>query len=169
MGDDSMESDKTIFVLSDRRWLLLRISPLVFIAICLAVTLFFVGIVFPEAPWDQLPAKLPGFLARVDWIKAAPDLAMFGVVFAQLLYIARAQRLEQLTLSPEGIRYTSPLPPMLKRLKPDWFLPWHQVEKAELGFMGARLVNEAQVWLALSSPFGKRNIFPALWVDPCSY
>lgn len=167
---DLMESDKTILALGDKRWLSLRMSPLMFISIFLAVTVLpIVYIIFPDTPTDQLLAKLPDLLAKIDWVRAAPNLVMLCVVFGQILYVTRAQRLERLTLSPDGIQYTSPLPSMLKQLKPDWFLPWHQVKKAELGIIGARLVNETQARLTLSSSSGKRHIFPALWVDPGNY
>ena len=128
-----------------------------------------VTIIFPGASWDQLFAKLPELFAGINWGKAIPDLAMLGIVFGQPLYVMRAQKVERLTLSPEGIRYTSPLPSILKRFKPDWFLPWSLVSKAELGTLNGKLVNSALVQLTLVTSSEKRRIRAAVWVDPENY
>lgn len=173
-----MGSDKTILVLSDKRWLSSRMSPLMFVSIFLAFTVlpivYISTVIFPNASWDQLLAKLTEFLSKIDWshidwTNTVLNLAMLGFVFGQILYLTRAQKLERLTLSSDGIQYISPLPSILKQFKPDWFLPWRQVNTAELGTFNGRLVNSAHVQLTLSSSSEKRSIFAALWVDSENY
>lgn len=173
-----MASNNTILVLSDKRWLSVRMSLLMFTSIFLAVTVlpivYIATVIFPNASWEQLFAKLIEFLSkidwsRVDWTNTVLNLVMLGLVFGQILYLTRAQKLERLMLSPDGIRYTSPLPSFLQQFKPDWFLPWSQVNKAELGTLNGRLVNSALVQLTLSSSSEKRCIFPAVWVDSENY
>lgn len=166
-------SNKTTLVLSDKRTLSSKISPLAFIALFFAVTVlplvYIFTVIFPDAPWDQLFAKLPEMLGKIDWPRAVLNLAMIGVVFGQIVYLSWAKKRERLTLSPDGIRYTSPLPNMLKQFKPDWFLPWSQVTKAELGALNGRLISAAFVPLTLFTSSEKQRIFAALWVDSENY
>ena len=149
-----------------------------FIIIILVVTvlpfILIFTVTFPDAPWDQLFAKLPEFISKFDWShfdvpRTILNLAMLGFAFGQIPYLARAQKLERLTLSPDGIQYTSPLPALLKQFKPDWFLAWSQVNKAELGALSGRLIDTALVQLTLSSSSEKQRISPAVWVDAENY
>lgn len=173
-----MECGKSILVLSDKQWLSSRKSPLMFIAVLSAFTVltlvYLLTVIFPNVSWDQLFAKLAESLGKidwshVDWTNTVFNLVMLGFPFGLFLYSIRAQKLERLTLSPDGIQYTSPLPSIFKRFKPDWFLPWNQVNKAELGALYGRLESSAIVQLTLSTLSEKRSIFAALWVDPENY
>jgi hypothetical protein len=129
--------------------------------------------IFPDAPWEKLPALLISKLSSTDWTSALlrhfDKVIMFGVVLGQFVYLGRAQKLERLTLSRDGISYTSPLPHMLKRFKPDWSLAWHEIQKAELGTFHARQRNPEFALLTLVSATGKRQLFPAHWVDAKNY
>lgn len=168
-----MTSYKTILVLSDKHALSSKISPLAFAAIFFAITvlalIYIFTVIFPDAPWEQFFSKLPEILGKLDWTRAILNLAMLGLVLGQIVYLSWAKERERLTLSPDGIRYASPLPPILKQFKPDWFLPWSQVTKAELGIWNGRLINPTFVPLTLFTSSGQRSIFAARWVDPENY
>ena len=168
-----MEGNKTTFILSDKRWFPAQRVFLIF-GLLLAITFLLVVLaiitIFPDAPWEQLPAKLTERIGTVDWWHAffrhLDAVAILGIVLGQILYQIRAKKLERLTLSPDGIRYTSPLPHVLKRFKPDWLLQWGQVKKAELGTLNGRLIQPGLVLLTFTSESGKRKIYPTHWVDP---
>ncbi len=173
-----MGFDKKILVLADKRWLRMRTSPwllVVLFLVVLAVLLaYLVILIFPEAPWDELPARLKQFLAHIDWAhidwtKTLTNLAMLGIVIGQAIYLRWAAQRERLTLSPDGLRYTSPLPDSLKRLRPDWFLPWDEIHKVELSAPQNHLISANLVSMTLYASSGKRRIFPAVWVDPATY
>ena len=172
-----MEIDQTTIVLCDKRWINVWKSSLIAVPIVLLVMtaafIFALSTIFPDAPWEELPAFCSKSSGTVDWAHALLrhfDLViMTAAVFAQILYLNRVQRLERLTLSADGIHYVSPLPPMLKRLKPDWSLPWTQVRKVELGTLNARPRNAEFALLTFVSATDKRRIFPLHWVDANNY
>jgi hypothetical protein len=172
-----LELNKTVLVLSDKRWLPHRGPASKIFTLMLAVLaiapLLAIAYIFRDAPWERLPEKLAGIITTTDWPRALlhqlDKLAMLGVVLGQLYLMKRARKLERLTLSPAGIQYTSPLPDFLKRFKSDWFFPWNQVQKAELGVPNIRAHDPQFVMLTLTSASGKQRIFPAHWVDPDRY
>jgi hypothetical protein len=172
-----LEINQTTIVLRDKRWIFFWKSSLIpasLVMVVMTVALIIaLTAIFPDAPWEKLPAILAKKLGSVDWMHAFLGhfdmVIMFGVVFGQFFYLGRVQTLERLTLSPDGISYTSPLPRMLKRFKPDWSLPWNQVQKAELSALGIRLQGPEFALLTLISAADKRRIFPAHWVDANHY
>lgn len=172
-----METTHPTIVLSDKRWLNFRKSFLttfvLFLAVTVTATIFVMAMIFPDAPWERLHAVLGRDLHSVDWahvLLAHFDLVlMTSLVCAQFLYLNRAQKLERLTLSPAGISYTSPLPPVLRRFKPDWSLSWCEIGKIELGMAGTGVQNPEFALLTFVTSTGKRRIFPGRWVDAGNY
>jgi hypothetical protein len=175
--DTKVENDQSTLVLSDKRWLHIwkatLIPLLLFLVVMTVAAVLALTAIFPDAPWDKLPTLLVARLSTVDWAHALlghlDQLIIFMVVLGQFLYLGRVQKLERLTLSPEGIGYTSPLPRMLKRFKPDWSLAWDQIQKAEVGSFSTRMRNPEFALLTLISGTNKRQIFPVHWVDANNY
>ncbi|MDO8988168.1 MAG: hypothetical protein Q7U91_00880 [Sideroxyarcus sp.] len=169
--------DTSTIVLCDRRWLNLRKTVLLPAALVLAAMIaamvFALTVILPDGLWDKLPALIVEKLSKLNWGDALlghlDGLFLFCIILGQILYLKQAQQFERLTLSPDGIRYTSPLPRILKRLKPDWSLAWNEVCKAELGSLNARLNNPEFVLLTLYSAAGKQRIFPVHWVNAGNY
>lgn len=176
MGTDFMGSGRATLVLSDKRWLISLSSLLMFLTISLAIVMLvavlLAVIILPDIPKEQLSLKLLAKLSTVDWTRAFFKhfdlVAGIGVLIGYIWYLNRARKLERLTLSPEGIQYTSPLPQSLKRLRPDWSLSWQQVEKTELG-MNGKIQNPEFVLLTFMYGTKKRRVFPTRWVNPASY
>ncbi len=172
-----MEVDHSILVLSDKRWLPHRgtaskIATLILVLLAIA-PLLAIAYVFRDAPWERLPEGLAASLTTNDWPRALlhhlDKLAMLGVVLAQFYLVKRARMFERLTLSPAGIQYTSPLPNVLRRFKSDWFIPWDQVQKTELGVPSVRAHDPQFVILTLTTASEKQRILPAHWVNPENY
>lgn len=173
-----MECGKKTLVLVDKRHLQAHIPPWLFVVLLLAVTIlpfaFLTAAMSPEVSWGAAVGKSLESLrtikwSQLNWSKMLSSLAMIGFAFVQIIYLNWAKKNERLTLSPDGIRYTSPLPVSLKRLQPDWFLPWNGISTIELDALNGRLINANLVRMTLTSPTEKRRIFPAVWVDPTTY
>lgn len=168
-----MEFDKKTIVLRDKRWLDLWKVSLLPVALVMAgmtaAVIFALTVIFPDALWRKLPQIISGQLGAIDWSHALLNrfdlLIPFVVIAGQILYLNRAQRLERLTLSATGISYTSPLPQLLKRFKPDWSLAWGDVRKVELGTLNLFAPNPEFVLLTFHSATGTQRVFPAHWVD----
>lgn len=173
-----MECDKKTLVLVDKRHLQAHVPPWLFVVLLLAVTIlpfvFLTAAISPEASWGSAVGKSLESLrtiqwSQLNWSKMLSSLAMIGFAFVQIIYLNWAKKNERLTLSPDGIRYTSPLPVSLKRLQPDWFLPWNGISAIELDALNDRLINATLVRMTLTSSTEQRRIFPAVWVDPTTY
>ncbi|MFH0934002.1 MAG: hypothetical protein V1879_02240 [Pseudomonadota bacterium] len=166
-------SNPETLVLVDKRWLSMTISPWLLAALLLGMpAAIFVSLYFlfvPDMSWGELLVKLGRFLADINWGRALANLAMLVLAAAQFVYMYQAAQYERLTLTPEGIRYASPLPDFLKRLWPDWSLSWSEIRKAELGARGSHAFNAIHVQLTLHAASGKRRVTPAVWVDPVTY
>ncbi len=131
--------------------------------------------------WLDAAASLwAKFRATVDWHDAVSairqggaPLVQLGIVLVLILLMGRAKRLERLILSPDGIRYVSPLPHFFKRFLPDWSLAWSQVQAVELGFPAGvrpqRRTSPNVVLMSFVGPKERRRIAPMLWVDPENY
>lgn len=169
---ERMKAPETL-VLADKRWLSMPNSPWLMLALLLGVPVAIFVLLFflfvPDMSWSELLAKLERMLAGLNWGKALPNLAMLVLATVQMAYLYRAAKHERLTLTPEGLRYASPLPDSLKRLWPDWSLSWNEIQKAELGARSSHAVNAIHVLLTLHTASGKRRVVPALWVDPVNY
>ncbi len=173
-----MECSKKTLVLVDKRHLQAHIPPWLFGVLLLAVTIlpfvFLTAAISPGDSWGAVVGKSLESLRRIHWSqlswpKMLSSLAMISFAFVQIIYLNRAGKYERLTLSPDGIRYTSPLPVSLKRLQPDWFLPWNGISSIRLDALNDRLVNATLVRMTLTSSTGQRRISPAVWVDPATY
>lgn len=178
-----MANKDTILVLSNKHLLPDRMSLSmqfsIFIVITILLIVYITAVIFPEARWDLLFAKLLERLGKfdwahidwtqIDWTNNLLNLAMFGLMFGQILYFSRAQKIERLTLSLDGIRYTSPLPSIFKQFKPDWFLPWSQINRAELGTLNGRLISSEFILLTLFTSSEQRRIIATLWIDAKKY
>ena len=136
----------------------------------LVVVIF--AVVLPDISWTQALTRLREKLNTVHWshvsIQHLDVIAILSLLLGQIWYLNRAQNMERLTLSAEGIRYTSPLPSSLKRLKPDWSIPWNQIQKAELELNG-KLHTFNLVLLTFTSASDKRRIFVSHWINPETY
>lgn len=168
-----MEFDNKTIVLCDKRWLDLWKVTLLPVALVMAgmtaALVFSLTVIFPDAPWQKLPQIIARQLGAVDWSHALLNhfdlIFPFGVIVGQILYLNRAQRVERLTLSATGISYTSPLPQLLKRFKPDWSLAWGDIRKVELGTLNLFAPNPEFVLLTFHSATGTKRLFPERWVD----
>lgn len=171
-----MASDKIALMLRDKRWIDARKA---FPLLALAFTLFFLALLFaitamfPSISWGSIPSRMIAQIGSDGWVKTLLrhfDAVVFlGIATLQILYSIRASALERLQLSPQGIRYISPLPPVLKRLRPDWILAWDQIEKIELGPVIRRVNNPEFIMITLTAGSEKRQLFPVRWVDPDKY
>lgn len=172
-----MASDKTTLVLSNKNSLNGPKSLLInFLAVAaitgLPVIIAMIAIIFaqPEIAWSQLPAKFGSINWPRTFLGSLDGFLLLGMLLALVIYQNKARKFERLTLSPDGIQYTSPLPPFAKRINPDWFLAWNQIKRAELGTpIKGRLLNQEGVLLTLESASDKRRIFPSHWVNPANY
>lgn len=172
-GELKLEAGSSTIVLCDKRWLHLWKYALIFSALFLATTTAVVVVIlmanFPDTPWVEIPALLMERLVDVEWgpalLRHLDMVLILCVLTIQILYLYWAKQRERLTLSPAGISYTSPLPPSLRRLKPDWSLSWHEVSKIEFGTFNAQHHNLDLVLMTLFTATGKQKLFPAHWVD----
>ncbi len=117
-------------------------------------------------------------LAPVDWsvigwrkllLNSAQFLLVLGILALQLAWVRRAARLERLVLSPDGIRYISPLPQRLKWICPDVLLPWGEISSAELSIPKGVARKLEFVILSFKSDAKTKNISPLRWVNPDTY
>ena len=172
-----MEYDKPTIVLCDKRWLNVWQTALITFGMIVLGTatalLIALPAFFPDGSWVKLSAQSVAHLSGIDWgavlLKNFDKTLILIMLIGQFAYMRSAQRQERLTLSADGISYVSPLPDWLKRFKPDWSLAWDQIQKAELGTFHARQRNPEFALLTLHSSSGKRQIFPAHWVDASSH
>lgn len=86
------------------------------------------------------------------------------VLVLQLAFLLSAYLRERLILSPEGIRYVSPMPGWLHFLLPGWFLRWDQVQTASISLAGAARGPRGPV-LVLEGAGRQHRVYPWLWVD----
>ena len=167
--------DRRTLVLADKRWLSARhMSPALFIFFILGVPIVVLTgvLVFlaPDAALESALVRLSHFdWSKVNWGKGVGALAMLGAALCQLIYFRWSEKRERLTLSSEGIRYTTPLPDSLKHLHPDWFLSWHEISRVELSAPKGHLANANVVSMTFYASSGKRRICPVMWVDPLTY
>ncbi len=174
----TVSSSAHVKVLSNKRWLASGLSPLQLLLMLsvstIAIALFMVAAVLPDDTWDQRWSRLIDDKSHIDWsrvywTRVAMNAVVFALIFLQLQYICRAKKMERLTLSPEGIMYTSPYPAFLQQFSPDWFLPWNEVVGAELTLPDKRLSGANAVQLILSGSVDSRRISPTSWIDPANY
>ena len=170
--------NKATLVLCDRRWFPIRTQYVLIFGLILLIApialLYFANLyIFPDVPWAELQARLLSKLATTDWLnvlfKRLDILVMTILLAGQIIYLFRAQKLERLTLSSAGIQYTSPLPEMLKRIKPDWYMRWDQLKKIELGTLYGTARHPNFVLMTFTSATEKHRIRPGLWIDPKNY
>lgn len=131
----------------------------------------------PAVGWMEALAR---FWAKGDWrtilasvlLSARSALGM-GMLLVFILFMDRVKRLERLILSPDGIRYVSPLPGPFKRFAPDWSLAWNQVRSIELGVPAlihpSRRNTPQFVLMSFLDGQETRRIAPMRWVDPEHY
>lgn len=165
-----------VLILSDKRWIDARkVFPILaaMFSTLLLVALLAVIAIFPDIPWQRIPARLVEQIGTVDWgraiFRSLEAVVILCVAVLQIYYSIRANRLERLVLSREGVRYVSPLPPFLKRFRPDWYLAWDQVSKAELVTLARQMNNPEFILITLTAGSEKRQLFPVRWVDPEKY
>ncbi|MBU0621005.1 MAG: hypothetical protein KJ795_04065 [Gammaproteobacteria bacterium] len=176
-GEVKLAAGPSTVVLCDKRWLHLWKYALIMAVLFMATTAAVVAIIlranFPDTPWVEMPALLIDRLGNVEWgpalLRHLDMVLVLCVLAIQILYLYWAQQRERLTLSPAGISYTSPLPPSLRRLKPDWSLSWREVSKIEFGTFNAQHRNLDFVLMTLFTATGKQKLFPAHWVDANSF
>jgi hypothetical protein len=131
----------------------------------------------PDVGWMEALARL---WAKVDWgnLLASVRISLtsalgIGMMLAFILFTDRQKRLERLILSPEGIRYVSPFPEVLKRFVPDWSLAWTQVRAIEIGVPAlvhpSRRNNPQFVLMSFLGGNETQRISPLRWVDPDHY
>ncbi len=82
-----------------------------------------------------------------------------------ILYFYLASRFEQLTLTPVGIRYTSPLPDAFRFLRPGWYIPWDQITQVVVKLPGYGM-DPKLATLILQTRTGKQRLRPGFWVNP---
>jgi len=106
------------------------------VAALLAVALFstlvwvvytLLGNPFVDWDWDSFAKGFRAFLKQLPVEKQLEGVLLVVAIGAQLWFMRRISKYERLNLDQTGIRYTSPLPDPLRRLKPDWSLQWSQV------------------------------------------
>lgn len=151
--------------LSPLRLLLLMLAPM------LAIAVFMFATVLPDETWDQRWSRMIDYVNNIDWsqinwARAVVNSVASALFLLPFLYIFRAKRMERLTLSADGIMYTSPFPSFLSQFCPDWFVPWDELTRAELNGPQDRRARADLVELILSGPTEVRRLAPALWIDP---
>lgn len=99
---------------------------------------------------EQLPAE-----------KQVEGLLLVVATSAHLWYQRRASRYERLYLDHTGIRYASPLPETLRRLKPDWSLQWSHLREIRIA-VPKSMLHPALAVLELDAGPAKRKL-PALY------
>ena len=108
------------------RWVAALFAVALFSALVWAVYILF-GNPFADWDWDSFAKGFRAFLKQLPTEKQFEGVLLVVAIGAQLWFMRRISKYERLNLDQTGIRYTSPLPDPLRRLKPDWSLQWSQV------------------------------------------
>lgn len=162
-------------VLENKRWRAESLSTLLLLLLMLtpafAIAVFLLATVMPDETWDQRWSRVTDYVSHFDWSqinweRAVASSVAFTLFPLPFLHIFRAKKMQRLTLSPDGIMYTSPFLSILPQFSHDWFLPWNEVTKAELNGPQKRRARADLVQLTLSGPTEVRRLVPALWIDP---
>jgi hypothetical protein len=135
----------------------------------LAVSLLFLYVL--PAPHPRTVGEF--FSAWLDLISHAwtgnwGNAIQLGTIYVMLaMYLwhwRQADKRERLILDGDAIRYHSPYPASLARLKPDWSLRWAEIcsIRLEAPRFGAA---PAIVKLVLDTPAGKKSVMPLQWSD----
>jgi len=159
-------------VLCKKQWITAKEDTRLFIGLSLLMLAFVIVAlisIFPAVNWADLPwGKLPDKLSR--GFAASPEqIVILIFIPAYLTFINRAKKYERLILSPEGIRYISPMPEFFKRWLPDWSLAWSEIKAIELRPSKLAGGSATMATLALAHGTGERTICPLLWADPQTY
>src|SRR5882762_11931913 len=103
------------------RWVAALFAVALFSAfVWVAYTLL--GTPFGNWDWDSFAKAFRAFLKQLPAEKQFEGVLLVVAIGAQLWFMRRISQYERLNLDQTGIRYTSPLPDPLRRLKPDWSL-----------------------------------------------
>jgi hypothetical protein len=108
------------------RWVAALFAVAIFSALIWAVYTL-LGNPFADWDWDSFAKGFRAFLEQLPVEKQLEGVLLVVAIGAQLWFMRRISKYERLNLDQTGIRYTSPLPDPLRRLKPDWSLQWSQV------------------------------------------
>src|SRR5258708_2895281 len=108
------------------RWVAALFAVAIFSALIWAVYTL-LGNPFADWDWDSFAKGFRAFLKQLPMEKQLEGVLLVLAIGAQLWFMRRTSKYERLNLDQTGIRYTSPLPDPLRRLKPDWSLQWSQV------------------------------------------
>ncbi len=138
-------------------------------AAVLALPIFAIGIlvfVFPDIV--DIGGEGGRTLLERTWqnMKAEPlELTLFGIFglfgLLQSGYVLLARGRERLLVDDVGVRYVSPLPGFLQRLRPSWRLQWSQIRYARV-----ETSRRSPLFLVIVLDAGlvQRKIAPFQWV-----
>ena len=90
-------------------------------------------------------------------------LAVIALVLPAIGWIY--MKMEELRVDQEGIRYSSPLPEILKVFHPDWTLPWQEIKDIRLTYI--RTPGNPQMWrLVIETHHGnEKTLVPLQWTE----
>src|SRR5258708_23876243 len=108
------------------RWVAALFAVAIFSALVWTVYML-LGNPFGDWHWDSFAKAFRAFLNQLPLEKQLEGVLLVLAIGAQLWFMRRTSKYERLNLDQTGIRYTSPLPEPLRRLRPDWSLQWSQV------------------------------------------
>ncbi len=143
------------------------------VAALLAVALFstlvwvvytLLGNPFVDWDWDSFAKGFRAFLKQLPVEKQLEGVLLVVAIGAQLWFMRRISKYERLNLDQTGIRYTSPLPDPLRRLKPDWSLQWSQVRGIRIVVPKA-MFHPNLVMLEIDAGPVKRRLQALHWSD----
>jgi len=163
--------EQTSCVLGKKQWMNAKQDFLLFMFLIVLTPVLLISVLLTHSePQDPLLAlRTLSSSLFASWDNQVRLIVFFIIFPGFFAFGLRAQKLERLLLSPEGIRYVSPFPAFLKRFMPDWSLQWSEVTSLALKppKLGGSSPNLAALHIAYAG--GEQKIRPFHWADPATF
>jgi len=159
---------KRMYVRTSRQTRILWIAiVLLMVTIAVLFTLLSIKMTASGLGWPDAMASISKKFSEQP-LQVSLNALLLLALLLNAVFMLLAQKREQLTLSPAGIEYRSPLPGWLQFLWPSWALQWSDIHTATLS-RSSFANNPQAVRLTLVSPTQTRRLVPFMWVNPDDY
>lgn len=158
-------------MLAKKQWMNAKQDFLLFIFFIVLTLVLLISIPLGHSePQDALLAlRALSSSLLANWDNQVRLIVFFMIFPGFFAFGLRANKLERLILSPEGIRYVSSLPSFLKRFMPDWSLQWSKVTSFELKPLKLGGSSPNLAVLHIKHGGGEQKIHPFHWADPITF